>query len=296
MEPKLLHFDIQDPANPGSRCRVACTQWGTPDSGPTVLCAHGLTRNGRDFDYLARSLCEHFHVLCPDMPGRGQSAWLKNPEGYHNTAYVAVVAFILRSFHINRVHWIGTSMGGIMGLLAASGQPGLLKSLTLNDIGCFIPASGLRRIADLADLKTSYKTRAEAEQAYHQRCAAFCITSEAQWQHLFQYGLRVHSSGVTDFTYDPAIFTTGFPKGAPVEDVDLWPLWEPVTQMPVLLIRGMESDILPRETALDMQERHTDLLLHEVEDAGHAPSLMDSREIALIHEWLYAKEVMLQAS
>lgn len=177
-----------------------------------------------------------------------------------------------------------------MGMLAANSHPKLLKSLTLNDIGAFIPADGLKRIRDIADMKTSYRTKAEAEEALHQRCESFGITSEKQWQHIFTHGLRVHSNGITDFTYDPAIFTVGFPKDMEVVDVDLWPLWGAISNLPVLLIRGAHSDLLTRRTALQMEERHQDLLFHEVEHAGHAPSLMDNKEIALIHEWISAKE------
>ena len=289
LEPKLLHFDIPEASDPISRHRVACYQWGNPAIGQTVLCAHGLTRNGRDFDFLARAVASDYHVLCPDMPGRGYSGWLKNPLGYNNPAYVADVTFILRSLNVQRVHWIGTSMGGIMGMLAANSFPGLLKSLVINDIGCFIAADGLRRIGALADLKTTYANRSEAETAYRERCASFGITDEAHWQHLFAYGLREHSNGSFSFTYDPAIFAVGFPKDAPVADVDLWPLWEAVKAIPVLLIRGAESDILSRGTALEMQFRHPDLVLHEVNNCGHAPTLMENKEIALIYEWLNSK-------
>ena len=289
IEPKLLHFDIPDTTQPNNRHRIACYQWGDPQSKPTVVCAHGRTRTGRDFDYLARSLSRDFHVLCPDMPGRGHSPWLKNPQGYNNTAYVNDVAWILRSLHVSKTHWIGTSMGGIMGILAANTMPDLLQSLVLNDIGCFIPAEGLKRIRDIADLKTSYRTRAEAEDAYRQRCASFGITNENHWQHLFTYGLREHGSGVTEFTYDPAIFTIGFPKDDEIQDVDLWPLWKAVAAVPVLVIRGAESDILLQRTVHDMQSRHPYFEFHIVHESGHAPTLMENKEIALIHEWISAQ-------
>jgi pimeloyl-ACP methyl ester carboxylesterase len=289
IEPRLLHFDIPDTTQPNSRHSVACYQWGNPQAEKTVVCVHGLTRNGRDFDYLARALSREYHVLCPDMPGRGHSQWLKNPLGYNNPAYVADVAWILRSLHISKVHWVGTSMGGIMGILAANSMPDVLETLTLNDIGCFIPAEGMNRIRSIADLKTSYKTKAEAEEAYRGRCANFGITNEAHWQHLFSHGLRLHGNGAADFMYDPAIFSVGFPKDVEVTDVDLWPLWNAVTALPVLLIRGNESDILLRRTAVEMESRHSDLLLYEVPNTGHAPTLMENKEIALIHEWISAR-------
>ena len=287
-EPKLLHFDIPDADEPSTRRRVACYEWGDPQF-PTVLCAHGLTRNGRDFDYLARSLARDYHVLCPDMPGRGHSGWLKNTQGYNNPSYVSDIGFMLHSLHINKVHWIGTSMGGIMGMMAVSSMPGVLQSLTHNDIGCLIPAEGLERIRGLADLKVSYPTRKQAEEAYRQRCANFGITNEAHWQHLFAHGLREHAGGVTGFTYDPAIFAAGLSADAEITDIDLWPLWEPIKAIPVLLIRGAESDLLTKQIAAKMQSRHPDLTLHKVANTGHAPTLMENKEIALIHEWLNSK-------
>src|SRR5438105_4665074 len=109
-EPRLLTFEVPDAGQPESTHRINCAQWGDPKAAQTILCVHGLTRNGRDFDYLARVLSEDYHVLCPDMPGRGKSQWLKNPAAYNNPAYVADIGFILKSMNIPKVHWVGTSM------------------------------------------------------------------------------------------------------------------------------------------------------------------------------------------
>jgi len=159
----------------------------------------------------------------------------------------------------------------------------------LNDIGCLIPASGLSRIRDIADAKTIFQTRAEAEIAYRLRCATFNITREEHWQHLFAYGIR-EKDGRFSYTYDLSIFTAGFSKDTPLADVDLWPLWEPLTKIPVLLLRGAQSDLLTHATAVEMRSRHPRLVLHEIENVGHAPALMEDKEKALIHEWISAKQ------
>lgn len=290
MQPKRLDFSVPNPADTAAPYRhVACTQWGNPKANRTILCVHGLTRTGRDFDFLARTLAHDYHVLCPDMPGRGESQWLSNPLGYANPAYVADIAFILRSLNITRVSWVGTSMGGIIAMLAASALPGLIDRLVLNDIGCLIPAAGLKRIFDLADIRTSFDSREEAEAAYRQRCATFGITSEAHWKHLFTYGIH-ERNGRFHYNYDPAIFAASPPKGAPLADIDFWPMWLPLTQIPLLVVRGEHSDILPKSVASDMQKGHPRLTLHEVPGVGHAPTLMEDKEIALIHKWISAKQ------
>jgi len=283
-EPEFLQFDV--PGVSGSH-KLACTRWGNHNARHTVLCVHGLTRNGRDFDYLARALAEDYQVLCPDMAGRGKSQFLPDASGYNNASYVSDVVFMLAALGITHVHWIGTSMGGIMGMMAANSNPGLIDALVLNDIGALIPASGLARIRDIADFKTSFDTKEEAEAVFRKRCEHFGIREEAQWQQLLAYGIE-NRNGQFAFTYDPAIFSIGFSKDAPLADVNLWPLWQAVTGIPVLLIRGMQSDILLHETAVEMQSRHPRLTFYEIADTGHAPALMDAKQIALIQNWINA--------
>lgn len=288
MEPRLLTFDVPNVQQGGATHRMACHEWGDPHAARTLLCVHGLTRNGRDFDFLARALSANFRVLCPDIPGRGVSEWLHNPLCYSNPVYVADVIFMLQVLKIAQVYWLGTSMGGIMGILTANGYPGLIKALILNDVGCLIPSDALTRIGDIAAMKTTYPTRAEAEAAFRQRTVTFGITDEIQWRHLLTYGIKDNPDGSLSFTYDPAIFANCV-KTNPPAPVDLWSLWEAVTKIPVLLIRGARSDLLLRETAIEMQSRHPRLTLHEVTNAGHAPSLMDGKEIALIQNWISAQ-------
>jgi pimeloyl-ACP methyl ester carboxylesterase len=291
MEPRLLAFDIPASDAGGASHRIACAEWGVAGDKPTVLCVHGLTRNGRDFDFVARALAADFHVLCPDMRGRGSSQWM-TPADYANPAYLADIFFILKQVGISKLHWLGTSMGGILGLLAANSAPGLLQSLILNDIGCLIPASGLGRIKDIATIATVFGTRETAEAALRLRSATFGITEERHWQQLYTYGIEPVGDQWR-FTYDPGIFTGGFAADAPVQDVELWPLWQAVTAMPMLLIRGALSDLLQADTAREMQARHPRLRLEEIAGVGHAPALMDDKQIALIHGWMSATVMSL---
>src|SRR5262249_44819564 len=129
MSPELLNFDV--PGNDQlfiSPHRLCCYQWGNPEATRTIICVHGLTRNARDFDFLAQARAADFGVLCPDIPGREKSGWLNNPLGYSSPAYVADMQYLLASLGLTRVHWLGTSMGGIIGMMLANAHPGLLQS------------------------------------------------------------------------------------------------------------------------------------------------------------------------
>ena len=280
--PQRLEFLIPD-ATGGHR--MVCWQWGAANLSRTLLCVHGLTRNGRDFDFLARALADNYCVLCPDIAGRGESDWLRNPLLYANPNYLADVGFILASLKIAQVDWIGTSMGGIMGMMMANLQPGLIKSLVLNDIGTLIPASGLARIRDIVDFPTSFSSHEEAENTLRKRCENFGIRDEEHWNHLIQYGIKNHD-GRWIFTYDPAIFANGFAKDTPLVDVNLWGFWDAVTKIPVLLIRGEESDLLTSQTAEQMKATHPKLQRYEVPNTGHAPALMSKEQIDSIQSWL----------
>lgn len=284
-DPALLYFNIPNVAEPQLTHRMACWQWGNPHAAETVLCIHGLTRNGRDFDVLANALSSRYHVLAPDMPGRGKSEWLVDPTGYNNAAYVAGILFMLAQLGIRQPHWIGTSMGGILGLMAANSAPGLMRSFVMNDVGCVIPAAALKRILSYATARSTFATRAEAEAAMRFRCSTFGITDEVHWQLLFAHNIEPCAGGFR-LTCDPAVFAAGPPADQPVQDMNMWGLWPAVTTMPVMLIRGMESDILPREVALQMQASHPHFTLYEVPNAGHAPALMAPEQVETIRKWL----------
>jgi pimeloyl-ACP methyl ester carboxylesterase len=286
MQPERLTFTI--PANQALKLPVhqlVCWQWGSPKAAKTVLCVHGLTRNGRDFDFLAAALANDFRVLCPDMSGRGESQWLPNAASYHYPTYGADILWMLAILGVAKVHWVGTSMGGIIALVMGAALQGRLASLTLNDVGCIIPAAGLKRILSYVGTQTSFATRAEAEATLRKNCASFGMKSDAAWQNMFAHSIQQTPEGTFRLAYDPAI-SRAFPKPDDIQDVDLWPFWPAMAGVPILVVRGAESDILLRETALEMKEKHPALILHEVEGAGHAPALTEKEDIDFIHQWL----------
>ncbi len=252
------------------------TEWGDP-AAPPVVCVHGLTRTGRDFDALAMGLPE-YRVICPDLPGRGRSDWLPDPTAYHPGTYVVALAALLAG--LGPVRWLGTSLGGICGMLVAAmpGQP--ITRMVLNDIGPHIPAAALARIRDYIGDALVFADLSALESHLRRVHAPFGQLTDPQWAHLAATSARAESSGVA-LHYDPAI-------AAPIlatepTDVDLSAVWARIA-VPVLAIRGATSDLLLPETldAMAVSGAQT----HVVSGAGHAPALMDAPTIAVIASFL----------
>lgn len=273
--------------DPGEVHRVAVYQWGgAPEH--TVVCVHGLTRNARDFDFLAAALSPRFRVVAVDMPGRGQSEWLARKESYQLASYITDIQAVLAHIGVQAVDWVGTSMGGMLGMLLAAQSPGTIRRLVLNDVGAHIPGPALARLGGYVGKYVRFATRAEAETCMRAIYAPFGIREEAQWQHLFRHSLQELPDGSVRMAYDPAI-GDALSRDPEPQDIELWELWKNI-HCPVLLLRGEHSDILARETAQQMQALHPATTLHEVPGVGHAPTLMDEAEIAVIAKWLGSRK------
>lgn len=267
--------------------RMAYYEWGDISNPDTVLCVHGLTRNGRDFDFLARALEGNFRVIAPDLAGRGKSDRLLNPMDYHPGTYLSDILQLLTHLRIARVHWVGTSLGGIVGMTAAAMYPLIIHSLVLNDIGSIIAKEGLARIARYATHPPAFKTADEAEHYLRGIFAPFGIRTQDQWNHLFEHSLDRLPSGEFFPAYDPRIvepMRIQTQDYSMITDVDLSGLWQPI-MCPVLLYRGSQSDILRKDTAHTMAEK-PEVTLIEWEGIGHAPSLMDDAHITGIRHFL----------
>ncbi len=263
--------------------RMAYTDWGAPDNPRVVVCVHGLTRNGRDFDWLARDLARDHRVICPDILGRGRSDRLLDPMGYTYPLYLSDLTTLIARTGAETVDWVGTSMGGIIGMMAAASAGSPIRRLVLNDVGAVIPRAAVERIMAYLGQDPSFASFEEGEAYLRQIHAPFGGLTDAQWRHLADHGLQRRDDGRVVLAYDPAIREPILAE--PPQRVDLWALWDMISQ-PVLVVRGAESDLLLAETVAEMRQRGPDCAVVEVEGAGHAPALMTDDQIRSIRTWL----------
>jgi pimeloyl-ACP methyl ester carboxylesterase len=260
--------------------KMAYTEFGNP-AAPAVLCVHGLTRTGRDFDALAEALADKFHVFCPDLPGRGKSDWLPESMTYQPSSYVVALAHLLAQ--INKpVGWVGTSLGGICGMMIAAAQNTPIARLVLNDVGPMIPGYSVKRIRDYMQAAPErFATLAALEAHIREIHAPFGKLTDAQWAHMARISARPLLDGGFVLHYDPKILD---PIRATMPlDADMWPLWE-LIPVPRLVIRGATSDLLTEDTYARMVKEGAEGYV--VADAGHAPALMDAPSIERIRSFL----------
>ena len=267
--------------------KMSYMEWGQGDD--VVVCVHGLTRNSRDFDFLAQALADAgFRVICPDIVGRGRSEWLKNPALYGYPLYVQDILFLLKTLKLGQVKWVGTSMGGLIGMMIAAGHPKIISKMVLNDIGPHITKESLERIGSYAGQKHDFASRAEAEKYLREIMDTFGINDDGHWNHMVEHSFVHNPDGSCSFAYDPNIanaFWNSRGKMRVMQDVEMWPMWE-LIKCKILVMRGAESDLLTRETAEKMKESENVEDVVEIAGAGHAPSLMADDQIEIIKNWL----------
>ncbi len=269
----------------GAFRRMAFVEWGDPDA-PAVLCVHGLTRNGRDFDRLGQALADRFRVICPDLPGRGASDWLPDPMLYQVLHYLTALSHLLAAIG-SEVARVGTSLGGICGMLAAATPGTAVTRLVLNDVGPFIPAAPLSRIhaymvaSSASPLMTRFPDIEAIERHLRLIHAPFGPLTDEQWAFLADISARALPGGTFAMHYDPAIAEPF--RDNPPADIDLWQVWQQI-RMPVLAIRGADSDLLLPDTLARM--RVSGARTVEIPGTGHAPALLDPGQIAIVRDFL----------
>jgi pimeloyl-ACP methyl ester carboxylesterase len=263
--------------------RLAYRAWGASDSDRVVIAVHGLTRNAQDFDELAAALATAgFYVVCPDIVGRGQSEPLADPAGYGYPQYMADMTALLARLDVAEVDWIGTSMGGLIGMMLAALPQTPIRRLVVNDIGPFIPKEALEDILTYVGKDPLFPDLATAETYFRTTYAPFGPMSDSQWREMARASTRPAEGGFR-LNYDPRIAEPF--RDAPVKDIDLWSLWDRISG-PVLSLRGELSTLLLRETAEEMARRGPRSEIREIADCGHAPSLKTDGQIALVLDWL----------
>jgi pimeloyl-ACP methyl ester carboxylesterase len=266
---------------------MAYVEWGEPDNPNVLVCAHGLTRTGRDFDRLARALTDRYRVICPDTVGRGRSDWLRDPNGYALPQYVADMVTLIARLDVDSVHWVGTSMGGLIGLTLA-GQPGSpIKRLVLNDVGPKINPEAVVRIGDYVGKPVRFASVDEAVDYITLISLGFGLRDRAEWREITQTVLKPDGDGFT-LHYDLNLalpIKAMTPQIAAAGETALWRLYDQIA-CPTLLIRGETSDLLSRETAAAMTQRGPRASLTEFKGIGHAPMFFDATQINTVRTFL----------
>ncbi len=266
---------------------MAYREFGAPDAGRVVICVHGLTRSGRDFDTLAAALAEAgCRVVCPDIVGRGESSWLSDPAGYAFPQYLADMTVLLARLEAEAVDWVGTSMGGLIGMTMAAQSGTPLRRLVLNDVGPFLPKAALARIGAYVGHDPRFANLEAAEAYIRDVHAGFGALADHEWRHLAETSVTAatgEGEGALRLRYDPGIGAAF--HAAPPGDVDLWAVWDRLT-VPTLVLRGADSDLLLPETAAEMARRGPCAELTEIAGCGHAPALMDPAQVARVRDWL----------
>ena len=266
---------------------MAYVEWGDATNPKVLVCVHGLTRCSRDFDFLAQALADEYRVVCPDVVGRGRSDWLRNKSLYAVPQYCADITTLLARLDVEFVDWVGTSMGGLIGMALAVQPETPIRRLVLNDVGPVITASSLERIGTYLGAAPRFDSIEQAEAFVRFVSATFGSFSDEQWRHLTVHVTRVAADGKLEFAYDPGIAEPFREVQATSngKDVEMWPIYDGIT-CPTLLLRGEASDLLTHETALQMSQRGPRAKLVEVPGVGHAPMLMNSHQVAPLREFL----------
>jgi pimeloyl-ACP methyl ester carboxylesterase len=275
-------------ASPSGLHRVAYREWGDPRNRDVLLCVHGLTRSSRDFDELARALCPQFRIVCPDVAGRGDSDRLADAKHYALAQYVADMVTLIARLDVEAVNWLGTSMGGLVGmaLAAQSGNP--IRRLILNDAAPVIAKAALERLAAYVGQELSFATLEEAEKYVRTISAPFGPHSDAQWRLLTENWVRRGEDGRLRPHYDTRIVEV-FRATMPEKDLELWHLYDAV-RCPTLLVRGEQSDLVSQQTAAEMASRGPKAKVVEIRGVGHAPTLLQPDQIAVVRDFLLEGE------
>jgi pimeloyl-ACP methyl ester carboxylesterase len=291
-DPRLNHVIC---ASPVGLHRMAYWEWGERANPRVLVCVHGLSRQGRDFDTLARDLSSHYRVICPDVVGRGRSAWLADPRLYGIPTYLADMVTLVARLDVAELHWVGTSMGGLIGMALAAQAGTPITRLVLNDVGPVIEPGFIPRVLTYLGVPAFWRTQEEAADALAAISRGFGPHSREEWLALSRHQLvAAEQEGPTGKVsgfkthYDPAIAVpvrAATPETAAAGEALLWQLYDRIG-CPTLLLRGAESDLLSPATAAAMASRGPRCEVHELPGVGHAPTLVAADQRAVVRRFL----------
>ena len=248
-----------------------------------IVCAHGYSGNARDFDFIAAELAADARVICIDVAGRGQSAWLASPVGYHFGQFLADIHSLLAHLKLKEVDWLGTSMGGLLGLMLASQPSSPVRRLVMNDVGAFLPIDALRAISRNLEAPETFATIEQVEAHMRHTHRDWGTISDAQFRHLAIHGSRKDGEGFR-LHFDPAITRVARPMPFS-PGLFFWDAWYRV-RCPVLLLRGEHSEVFPEAVANTMLDIKPGTVLVEIPGCGHVPALMTPNEAGIVSNFL----------
>jgi pimeloyl-ACP methyl ester carboxylesterase len=277
-------------ASPAGLHRIAYREWGDPRNRDVLVCVHGLTRSGRDFDELARALCAQFRVVCPDVAGRGDSDRLADAKLYAWTQYIADLVTLIARLDVEAVDWLGTSLGGLLGMALAAQAGNPINRLLLNDAAPVVASAALERIAGYVGEEHRFATLEDAERHVRAIAAPFGPHSDLQWRLLTENWVRRNEDGSFRPHYDIRI-AEAYRATMPEKDLELWHLYDAI-RCPTLLVRGESSDLVLRQTAEEMTRRGPKAKVVEIRGVGHAPTLLQPDQIAVIRDFLLEGETL----
>lgn len=299
MQPRRHALPVPNLASPGTH-ELVFYDWGDVNAQRVVICVHGLTRNAHDFVPLAEALAATGRrVFSLNMAGRGESAWLADPMGYNYATYVADCLAVMDNFHLRSVEWIGTSMGGLIGMMLAASNPARIRKLVINDIGIHLNREALERIFGYVNaMPPRFETRAAAEEYLATSFAPFKLNGTEFWPRFFSTSFFPNADGSLRYACDPAIavpIRESTKNFTDIQSVNLSDVWEKVT-IPTLILRGEESDILSLDTVRAMRSVNSRTDVMTVPGVGHAPPLMSDDQIRPLMHWLAASSTGLLAA
>jgi pimeloyl-ACP methyl ester carboxylesterase len=283
-EPSFVRSSVQS-FSKNQFHELSYIEWGMDGTRGPVVCVHGLTRQGRDFDFLAQALVRTDHrVICPDVVGRGSSGQLVDGSDYDLQQYLVDMTVLIARLGVEQVDWVGTSLGGMIGILMAGLVNSPIKRLVVNDIGPSLPLDAVLRIGNyVRSAPRSFPNVEAAEKYFREVLQPFGQLNDAQWRHLSEHSIRPDDGGGYRLRYDRRL-THGF-KAPWVYRHRLWTAWENI-RCPILILRGVQSDLLLPQIASEMLRRNRRAKLIEIEGCGHAPPLMDAHQIEIVTTWL----------
>jgi cobalt-zinc-cadmium efflux system protein len=266
--------------------RMAYHTWGDPSNPRVLLCVHGLTRRGSDFKTLAQAMCKDYYVVCPDIVGRGDSDRLSNPMQYAVPQYVADISQLVKQLGATQVDWLGTSMGGLIGMVYAAMPNSPIRRMLINDVGPRIEPDAIKRLGSYVGQPFAFANRADALNRLNQICATFGEHTAEEWE-IYNGPMLVQRDGLWVMHYDPNIavpFASVNPIMAKAGEVAMWHAFKQI-HIPMLIVRGADSDLLSAATVAEMCKVNPYARSIEIPNVGHAPAFVKSEQIALAKEF-----------